>query len=225
MSATQFVTDPANIAGNKIKAIARDFGEAIVWRDHKIDFIVGHAAGKHVLDLGCIGHDVANLQSRYHVYRALSQRCASLTGLDLSEAGISHMQALGYDAVFGDAQNFDLGRKFDCIVAGDLIEHLEDFSGFFRSVKRNLAEGGKLVISTPNPWYWRNIVKSVLSLEVSNNIEHTCWLCPRTLRQLAQRHGFRLDDITFGSRYARDRFMPLPRGIKHTSWHGALVLD
>lgn len=67
--------------------------------------------------------------------------------------------------------------------------------------------------------YWRNVVKAIFRSEVANNPEHTCWLCPRTLRQLVRRHSMEVAEVSFGSRYLPDRVMPLPKGVKHTSIH------
>jgi len=82
-----------------------------------------------------------------------------------------------------------------------------------------MNENSRLIISTPNPWYWRNTIKAAIGKEVDNNPEHTCWLCPRTLRQLLNRHDIQIEEIAFGSRYARDLLLPLPKGWKHTSFH------
>ena len=149
-----------------------------------------------------------------------------LSRLDRDEAAayLDDRRAKGFNVIHGDACNFDLGRKFDVIIAGDLIEHLDNFSGFFESCKRHMHEQSRLLISTPNPWFWKNIVKACLYKEVPNNAEHTCWLCPRTLRQLVRRHRMDIGEIMFGSRYHSDRFMPLPRGIKHTSFHAEVYL-
>lgn len=53
--------------------------------------------------------------------------------------------------------------------------------------------------------------------EVKNNIEHTCWLCPRTMRQPLARYGMEVEEIRFGSRYRRDRLMPLPPADRQAS--------
>ncbi len=217
-----FAARQAHVVGSAIAPMPAEAG--IAFDEHRIAYVVERIAGKDVLDLGCVDHNADNAMSRHWLHKAIKARAGSLVGLDLSADGVARLNSSGYQVEHGDAQNFALGRQFDAIVAGDLIEHLEDFSGFFNSCKAHLRPGGKLLIATPNPWYWRNIVKAVLSPEVSNNPEHTCWFCPRTLRQLAARHGFVLSDIAFGSRYARDRLMPLPRGIKHTSWNGTLTL-
>ena len=63
----------------------------------------------------------------------------------------------------------------------------------------------------------------MLNEEVPNNPEHTCWFDPRTLRQLAARFGLELTAVEFQSRSRKDRWLPLPRGLRHTSWSAELV--
>jgi 2-polyprenyl-3-methyl-5-hydroxy-6-metoxy-1,4-benzoquinol methylase len=218
----QFTTDPRKLSGRAIKTNPADFSNVIAYGDHKIDFAVRHSEGKDVLDLGCVEHDPEAYRGRFWVHAALRSKALSVTGIDLEQEGVTFLNSLGFAIVHADAQNFELGKKFDVIFAGDIIEHLEDFSGFFESCKRHLRASGILLISTPNPWYWRNIVRAILYGDVKNNPEHTCWFDPRTLRQLAARHDMYVASIEFGSRYARDRYMPLPRGIKHTSWHAVV---
>jgi hypothetical protein len=82
------------------------------------------------------------------------------------------------------------------------------------SAKRHLAPGGVLLITTPNPWYWRFVVKATLSPDVHPNAEHVAWFCLATLRQLLARHGFEIAEFARASRYLRDRLMPLPPGLK-----------
>jgi 2-polyprenyl-3-methyl-5-hydroxy-6-metoxy-1,4-benzoquinol methylase len=133
--------------------------------------------------------------------------------------GVDYLIKKGFNVIHADACDFDLGEKFDTIVCGDIIEHLEDFNGFIECCKNHMNENSRLIISTPNPWYWRNTIKAAIGKEVDNNPEHTCWLCPRTLRQLLNRHDIQIEEIAFGSRYARDLLLPLPKGWKHTSFH------
>lgn len=199
-----------------------DFSEDIAFHDHKIRFAVRHCRGKDVLDLGCVQHNPQNYQSRFWMRRALLQVSRTVQGLDIYGEGVEYLRQRGYKVSLGDAQDFSLGRDFDAIVAGDLIEHLENPGGLLASCREHLRPGGVLLISTPNPWYWRNVVKAGLFARVSNNPEHTFWICPVTLQQLAGRHGFDVTELVFGSRYARDRLVPLPKGLKHGSFHAAL---
>jgi len=211
------------ILGKKSPADNQDFSDRIAFRDHKIAFVLRHTLDKEVLDLGCVQHNPENYKSQYWLHKAISTVASRLEGLDLYADGVLYLRERGYNVSVGDATRFDLGRRFDVIVAGDLIEHLENFDGFIESCRAHLRPGGKLLISSPNPWYWRNVVKAIFLSEVGNNPEHTCWLCPRTLRQLVRRHGMDTVEVRFGSRYFRDRVMPLPRGMKHTSFHAVVM--
>ena len=198
--------------------------DLIAFDDHKIKFVVKYCRNKNVLDLGCVQHNPLNYKSKYWLHKAILKTAASVVGIDLYEKGVRYLRGQGFNVILADAQCFDLGRIFDVIVAGDLIEHLENFDGFLESCKRHMERSSKLLISTPNPWYWKNIAKAVLEKEVANNPEHTCWLCPRTLRQLVKRHGLDLGEIVFGSRFMKDRLMPLPPALKHTSFHAEVVM-
>ncbi len=217
-----FITNPKKLQESNILPNNSDFDDTISFNNHKILYLTRNLDNKSVLDIGCVQHNPENYRSKYWVHKAVVKKSRRAVGIDLSQGGVEFLQKKGYNIIHADAQKFSLGEKFDVIIAGDILEHLEAFSGFFKSCLDHLSDGGEIRISTPNPWYWRNIVKSIMHNEVSNNPEHTCWLCPRTLRQLAARHGLNLFNIQFGSTYYRDRLMLLPRGIKHTSWHGTL---
>jgi 2-polyprenyl-3-methyl-5-hydroxy-6-metoxy-1,4-benzoquinol methylase len=215
---------PRILEGAHLRTDTRYFGEGVAFGDHKIAFVAKYCRNKDVLDLGCVQHDPHSYRSRYWLHKAIAAVAKSVVGLDLHEEGVRILKAQGYHVIAGDAESFDLGRTFDVIVAGDIIEHLGDLNGFLKSCKGHLQPDGRLLVSTPNPWYWRNTMKAVLHTEVSNNPEHVCWICPRTLRQLVARHGMEVGEIQFGSRYLRDRLLPLPRGWKHTSYHAELFL-
>jgi len=207
------------LIGDRGGVFERELDNTIAADDHKIRFVVQRCAGRHVLDLGCVQHNPRNYESRYWLHKAIASVAASVVGVDIYEEGVRYLRERGFDVVVGDAQRLDLGRTFDVIVAGDLVEHLENLGGFLESCEKHMHAESKLLVSSPNPWYWKNVLKAALSSEVKTNPEHTCWLCPRTLRQLCNRHGLDLGAVVFGSRYLADRAMPLPKGWRHTSFH------
>jgi 2-polyprenyl-3-methyl-5-hydroxy-6-metoxy-1,4-benzoquinol methylase len=207
------------------EAMPEAAGDDIAFDDHKIAFTVKYCRDQDVLDIGCVGDRPDDYRSRYWVHRAVASVAKSVVGLDSNQAGVEAMRGRGFDAVLGNAEQFDLGRKFDVIVAGDLIERLENFNGFLECCKAHMRPGARLLISTANPWYWRKIIKAALHKEVGSDPRHTCWICARKLRQLLKRHGMELGEIRFGSRYLRDRLMPLPAGWKHGDYHAEVFLQ
>jgi 2-polyprenyl-3-methyl-5-hydroxy-6-metoxy-1,4-benzoquinol methylase len=212
------------VLGKNASPLRSDFSNQIAFDDHKIAFAIRHCSKKDVLDLGCVQHNPENYKSRFWLHKALREVSGTLLGMDIYEPGVAYLREQGFNVVPGDVQSFDLGRKFDVIVAGDLIEHLDNLGGFLASCRKHLRPGGVLLISTPNPWYWRNIAKAAVRGRVSNNLEHTLWLDPVTLSQLARRYDLAVEEVEFGSRYKRDLLLPLPRGIKHGSFHAVLRL-
>lgn len=212
------------VCGDAIKADPHNFSDDIAFNDHKIRFMIKYCRDKSVLDIGCVMHDPENYKSVYWQHKALKAVTSEIVGMDIYAAGVEYLKEKGFNVIVGDARAFDLARTFDVIVAGDIIEHLDDHAGFIQSCERHMHKDSRLLIATPNPWYWATIAKAILSPEPVCNPEHTCWLCPRTLRQLVNRHGMDVGEVVYASRYLRDRLLPLPRGIKHTSFNAEVFL-
>ena len=196
----------------------------IEFDDHTISFFCKYAKGKTVLDLGCVNHNPLNYRSKYWVHRALCRVASDCIGMDKYEAGVIFLNEKDYKVLVGDAENFNLNRKFDVIVAGELIEHLGNVSNFIECAKAHLNPSGVLLLSTPNPWHWRFLVKGLFSCDVKPNPEHTCWFCLPTITQLLSRHNMVVKEIKFGSRYWPDRSLPLPRLIKHATLNLAATI-
>ena len=131
--------------------------------------------GGSLLDVGCA--------SRYGkpdwLHGLLKLEVPDLVGIDINEATIHELEGQGFDARVADAQCFDLGRTFDTVFAGELIEHLDNFHGFLQSARRHLSPGGRLVLTTPNAFYWGNFLYR-WGGHGQVHPEHTCWFCEDT---------------------------------------------
>lgn len=215
------VHQPDYLIGRRDGYVPPNHGGDIAWDDPKIAFVADVCRGKSVLDLGCVQHDPGYAASRTWLHKAVCEAAGTAKGLDLLKEGVDALNAAGYDVVHGDAQGFDLGAQYDVIVAGDLIEHLHDFGGFFKSCDGNLAKDGTLVICTGNPWHWHKWLRAFFQ-PVPVNAEHSCWLCPITLDQVAMRFGFRVDRVVYGSSRWKDKAAPFPSRVRHANWYSTL---
>ena len=108
--------------------------------------------GGRVLELGCgTGHKLIPIASDGHPCVGLDSSAEMLAEAErkASERGVE------VDWVEGDMRDFDLDRTFDVvIVAANSLLHLheaEELASCFRSVRRHLAPGGRLVLDVFNP--------------------------------------------------------------------------
>lgn len=166
---------------------------------HRIEFIQKMCKGKVVLDLGCIRHnsDFA-IKDPDWLHKKIVSVAKKAIGVDFLQDCIKRLNEMGYDIRYGDVTaplKFD--EQFDVIVAGDLIEHLTNFDGFFHNIISLLREDGVLIVTTCNPFYSDQFFYSVFKKNIMVNPEHTCWICPMTLTQLIGRYGLKIENMFY----------------------------
>jgi SAM-dependent methyltransferase len=106
--------------------------------------------GKRVLDAGCgAGYGSAEL----------AKAAAAVTGTDVSADAIGfareNYRLPNLRFVQGSVAALPYAdASFDLAVAFEVIEHIEDWAGFLREVRRVLVPGGQFIVSTPNKAYY-----------------------------------------------------------------------
>ena len=169
----------------------------------RLEFISGRVRGRSVFDLGALDETAmqAKQGTRHWLHAALCATASSVVGVDNSPL----LPAQGIDTPNGGrivhADIFDLaplveshGRP-DVVVAGELIEHLPDTSGFLRSLTESGSLAGcELVFSTPNACCWHNFVVGLAGRE-STHKDHLQIYSYKTLRTLFDRAGVALTEL------------------------------
>lgn len=151
----------------------------------RVPAICEAVTGPAVLDLGAVQHDADAAARDDWLHGRLCQQYERVVGVDTEADAVDTLREQGYDIRVGDATALDLGVTADTVVAGELVEHVSDAGGLIDSARRHLRPGGRLVVSTPNPWLLARLLR-----DGSVNAEHVAWYGPTVLRQLLARHGF-----------------------------------
>lgn len=172
--------------------------------------------GKRVLDVGCVGGLNWSDESRSEwLHEFVRTHAASVVGLDFAEREAKKLQQEGYDIRIGDAEKTDLGETFECIVGGEIIEHLMNVGDFLSNMKHHLAPGGTLVLTTPNPFYPKRQFEILFSGKADVHPDHTLWYCPQTLTYALKRAGFReINIIPFSNSHGLNAIGRLPGAIR-----------
>jgi 2-polyprenyl-3-methyl-5-hydroxy-6-metoxy-1,4-benzoquinol methylase len=199
-------------------------------RNSRVERILALIGGPDVLDIGCCGGDATFLNLPIWLHKHILDGWPDTWGIDLSPERIKIMRELGYENVHvADAQEFDLGKQFDTIVAGEIIEHVENPAAFLRSAARHLKPDGSLIVTTPFPFAFANTAYALIKFpKTCSNDEHVAWFCPATMAQLASRldlkveHWELLDDYVKSINSASYRVLRalvrfLPRRLRSNS--------
>lgn len=134
---------------NQLDKIANIYSEEIGFEKtlikYKIRSIKAYLHGKYLLDVGC---GVGLLCS------AFARFFEVVVGIDGSHKKIlkandsnTHSNVTYIETIFED---FNSGQSFDTILATNVLEHVENPTGFLKHLKRLLSPGGKIIITVPH---------------------------------------------------------------------------
>ena len=158
-------------------------------------FLMNICEGKRVLNLGC-GDAIAfsdRIQRGRHLHRLLADVSKSLYGVDLhadtiqklrDEYGIDNLHVANVEAL-----DIDFGTDFDVIVAGELIEHVNNPGLFLESVSRYMGRTTRFVITTPNLHGLKVFIYSLLGRQRIPP-DHSLGFSFKMLNEILERHGF-----------------------------------
>ena len=177
--------------------------------------------GKRVAHIGFV--DERQMQAKQAegvwLHARLADVTSSLVGLDNAEEGVAWARERGYEAHTVDAQSPEAVRAldlepFDVVVAGEVIEHLDEPGPFLRAMRELAAPDGVLLVTTPNAYRLLNFLAPVTGSELVHQ-DHTAWHSPQTLRTLLARNGWRVEEIAYYRTPAR-RGTPVANAARTT---------
>ena len=175
------------------------------------EYILNKSQKKNVLHIGCT--DFPYTEKRIIKGELLHQKITDVSnncvGIDLSEEGVSICKQHGLDnIVIADAEKlskYGLG-KFEIIIAGEVLEHVNNPGLFLSESKKSLDDGGLLVITVPNAFFVVRIVRLLFGKE-DVHPDHVAYYSEKTLLELLRRYGYACTEIgydfEFGSSFLK----------------------
>jgi 2-polyprenyl-3-methyl-5-hydroxy-6-metoxy-1,4-benzoquinol methylase len=153
------------------------------------------ADARHVLDVGCgAGALGALLKARQPV---------EVIGIERSQDAARIARSRIDDVVIGDVESLDVdfaAASFDCIICGDILEHLRDPLTVLRRARHWLKPNGRLVASLPNVRH-HSVVQALLAgnwtYESAGllDADHLRFFTRREIEKLFFRAGFRVREL------------------------------
>jgi SAM-dependent methyltransferase len=173
----------------------------------RLDVIKAECTGKRVLHLGCTNYPYTeeSIKNKMLLHTELEAVAADIWGIDADRAGIDILTGHGSDQIiFGDLEHLekvDLHQTFDVIVAGEMIEHLNNPGLFFNGIRRFMHKGTRLVVTTINAYcgmrfLWYGLRGKRGRMEFVHP-DHVTYYSYSTLKVLLERHELQLDSFLF----------------------------
>lgn len=158
---------------------------------NRVEWVAKQCVGRDVLDVGFIGGG-----EYLRLHREIVKNARRVIGIDNDIQALSRAPKCNDKCthLYANAQSFSFNRKFDVIVAGEIIEHLQNPDAFLKSAYNCLRKEGRLIITTPNannPFVSRN------------KVGHIRLYNPKELVILLSKHSFKVKSVQYFEGEAR----------------------
>ena len=173
----------------------------------RVDFLVEQCADKVALHLGCTNwpYTSQSFIDDNLLHATLRRHSKRLYGIDSDRQGIDQLRELGFDDLYlADLEKLDQCRDlgtFDVVIAGEVIEHLNNPGVFLQGVKRFLRKDSRFVLTTINAYCAMRYAIYALRGKGGTNEpvhpDHVAYYSYSTLQLLLERHSFKVVDFRF----------------------------
>lgn len=167
--------------------------------DERVNFILLQSKGRSVLHVGC--SDWPYTERRIKEGRLLHQKlvdvCENVIGVDITQSRIDDIQKHFVDnefVLYDKLEETSLG--FELIVAGEVIEHVENPAEFLLSLRQISKESTKILLTTPNAQSVKSALRALFGREYSHP-DHVVLFSTKTLSTLLGRTGWRVDKVSY----------------------------
>lgn len=155
--------------------------------------------GKSVLHLGCT--DTPMTEEKLAAGRLLHQKLLAVArhvvGVDIDQDALALLRDKGnisdlYAHNIEHLNTLPVKEPFDVILAGEVVEHLNNVGAFIDSCVSILSEHETLILTVPNAFSVKRFLVACVGRTENVHPDHTAYFSPSTLTRIAARNGLRI---------------------------------
>lgn len=168
----------------------------------RVDFLTEAVRGRRAVHVGFVDSGCWEYHSQFDswLHAHLDASASELVGLDLDGLGVAEARRRGFEAYEVDCSDSGavsgLGlQPAEVIIAGEIIEHLDNSGSFLDGLHSLTRPGGQLVVTTPNSSGLMNAVSAALAGYEVNHPDHVTLYSCFTLCNLLERHGWTVREV------------------------------
>jgi hypothetical protein len=174
--------------------------------EDRLNLLEEMVRGKRVIHFGFADHPPlieSKIKSNRWLHGRLMRSAVDCVGLDCNSEAVNYVvNEIGvpgcyvYD-LFEDAVPDELTKtRWDVVIMGEIIEHVDDPVFFLKEIKRKFAHiATQLLVTAPNGLSLENALFSLKNKECINT-DHRYWFSPFTLTKVGYRAGLEVNRIT-----------------------------
>lgn len=156
-----------------------------------------------MLHVGCTDEPLTlkRIESDSLLHGKLLQSASYCLGMDIDYGGLKVLKKAypNSDFVHGSAEQMDLcpeamERKWEVVVAADVVEHLNNVGLFFQTVKMLMGPDTDSIITVPHAFSVKRFVW-LLTGQEHVHPDHTAYFSVANFKQIALRHGFSVKEV------------------------------
>ena len=167
----------------------------------RTEYLVAQARDLRVIHVGFVDAGFREMQdqSGAWLHGHLAKSAKSLVGIDIDEPGVEMARREGYEVYVLDCRDQAAVAELalepaDLVIAGEVLEHVDDPAGFLRGLHALVKPQGSLVVTVPNATGLLNTAAALTGREVQHP-DHIATYTWRTLAQLLARHGWKPTEV------------------------------
>ena len=168
----------------------------------RIPEILHRCRGRKVLHLGCADAPYTTQRGDDLLHKQLAQQSEpdQLWGVDADEKGVALLREMGFpNIMLGNCESLQsdlLREEFDIVLAGEIIEHVDNPGNFLNAIRGVMTPRTELLLTTANATSVKGFSHALTGVEKVHP-DHNYYFSYHTLRQLLEKCSLKTHEVFY----------------------------